>query len=425
MTPEAVHHAPRPTPTSVIPAKAGIHPPADRVRHQDTGSSPSRPPGHPHLRHSRERRPLNNRHSPSFPQRRESIPDRVRHHDTGTSPSRPPAHPHLRHSREGGNPSPTGCATMTPEPVRHAPGATPTSMYSADMGVWGWRWRRHMRKSTSRERGLNPSPRPGCATMKPEPVLRHARRATRKQAGIHPRQGGATMTPEPVHHARSEEGRRRATPTSVIAPRTRESIPDRVRHHDTGTSPPRPPAHPHLRHSREGGNPSPTGCATMTPEPVRHARRATPTSVIPANAGIHPPTGCATMTPEPVHHARRATPTSVIPANAGIHPPTGCATMTPEPVHHAPRPTPTSVIPAKAGIHPPTGCATMTPEPVHHAPRPTPTSVIPAKAGIHPPRRRATMTPEPVRHAPGPIRCGIQGPFHHCTKQHNRAILCS
>ena len=33
----------------------------------------------------------------------------------------------------------------------------------------------------------------------------------------------------------------------------------------------RPTQIPHLRRSREGGNPSPTGCATMTPEAVRHA----------------------------------------------------------------------------------------------------------------------------------------------------------
>ena len=30
---------------------------------------------------------------------------------------------------------------------------------------------------------------------------------------------------------------------------------------------------PHLRHSRERGNPSPTGCASMTPQAVRHAGR--------------------------------------------------------------------------------------------------------------------------------------------------------
>ena len=32
-----------------------------------------------------------------------------------------PQVPHLRHSRERGNPSPTGCTTMTPEAARHAP----------------------------------------------------------------------------------------------------------------------------------------------------------------------------------------------------------------------------------------------------------------------------------------------------------------
>ena len=100
---------------------------------------------------------------PSFPRRREPIPDSVRHYDTRSSPSRRPAQsggesrgpgrpgsfalfgtaviatcsarsiesahrpaphrpqiPHLRHSREGGNPSPTPGATMTPEAVRHA-----------------------------------------------------------------------------------------------------------------------------------------------------------------------------------------------------------------------------------------------------------------------------------------------------------------
>ena len=194
----------------------------------------------PHRRHSRERRPLNN-----------------------------------RHSREGGNPSPTGCATMTPEPVRHAPRPTPTSVIPANAGI---------------------HPRQGAPLWTPEPV-RHAPRPTPTSvipanAGIHPPTGCATMTPEPVRRAR------RPTPTSVIPAKSlpsrrrgRESIPDRVRHYDTGSSPTRPPAHPHLRHSREGGNPSPTGCATMTPEAVRHAPRPTPTSVIPANAGIHPRQG--------------------------------------------------------------------------------------------------------------------------------------
>ena len=222
---------------------------------------------------------------PSFPRKREPIPDRVRHHDTGSSPSRPPTQsggesrptqiPHPRRSREGGNPSPTGCTTMTPESVRHAPRPN-------QVGNLGQPKCPHLRRSRE---GGNPSPT-GCATMTPEAV-RHAPR---------PNQVGNLGQPK--------------SPTSVV-PARREPIPDRVRHYDTGSSPSRPPTQsggesrptqiPHLRRSREGGNPSPTGCTTMTPEAVRHAPRPnqvgnlgqpkSPTSVVPAKAGTHPRQG--------------------------------------------------------------------------------------------------------------------------------------
>ena len=94
-------------------------------------------------------------------------------------------------------------------------------------------------------------------------------------------------------------------------PRRRESIPGGVHSHSLRGSPSRRPANqvvdlgspriPHLRRSREGGNPSPAGCTAIASEAVRHAalqirwwiwgRPGFPTSVVPAKAGIHPRRG--------------------------------------------------------------------------------------------------------------------------------------
>ena len=166
---------------------------------------------------------------PSFPRRRESIPGELHSHSLRGSPLRrpcksgggsgvapdspPPSFPRRACPRAvgGGNPSPAGCTAIASEAVRHAARANQV----VDLG------------------------RPGFPTS--------------------------------------------VVPAKSLPPssRGRESIPGGVRSHSLRGSPSRRPANqvvdlgspriPHLRRSREGGNPSPAGCTAIASEAVRHA----------------------------------------------------------------------------------------------------------------------------------------------------------
>ena len=78
------------------------------------------------------------------------------------------------------------------------------------------------------------------------------------------------------------------------------------------------------RHSRAGGNPSPTGCATMTPEAVRHAGRPNQVGNLGQRAGLREtarPCYSARMEQTQAHHA----------SPAGGAPPTAARETTPVP----------------------------------------------------------------------------------------------
>ena len=64
---------------------------------------------------------------------------------------------------------------------------------------------------------------------------------------------------------------------------------------------------PHLRHTRERGNPSPTGCAAMTPEAARHAGRPNQVGNLRPAAGLRGQYICATL---PTCNTLRAHPAS-------------------------------------------------------------------------------------------------------------------
>ena len=166
----------------------------------------------------------------------------------------------------------------------------------------------------------------------------------------------------------------------------------------TPSFPQRRKSNPIIRHSHACGNPTPSSVipthAGIQPHHPSFPRRRE--STIPAHAGIHRP-----ITPMPekntpsfprmresnpiIRHSREGgnqTPSSVIPAKAGIHNSRACGNSS----SHYPNarkntPPPSSVIPAKAGIKP------------HHPSFPRRReSTIPAHAGIHRP-----ITPMPEK----------------------------
>ena len=141
-------------------------------------------------------------------------------------------------------------------------------------------------------------------------------------------------------------------------------------------------SNPIIRHSREGGNP-------------------TPSSVIPAKAGIQPHHPSFPRRREPnliIRHSREGgnpTSSSVIPAKAGTQ-------------------SSSSVIPAKAGTqsHHPSFPRRRESNPIIRHSReggnPTPSSVIPAKAGIHNSGIHRPLTPMPEKKYSGiPAKAGM------------------
>ena len=129
-------------------------------------------------------------------------------------------------------------------------------------------------------------------------------------------------------------------------PRRRESIPSMARHHVPSSSPSRRPPRP-----MASGNPPPPsfprrresipgmvrhhdpGSSPVTPAFPTNGFRESPTSVIPATAGIHPQHGASSRPQQQsvtqafpirwlpgIPHLRHSSPTSVIPATAGIYP---------------------------------------------------------------------------------------------------------
>ena len=186
-------------------------------------------------------------------------------------------------------------------------------------------------------------------------------------AGIHPI----------IRHSR--EG---GNPYYSSFPRRRESTPSSV-------IPAKAGIHPIIRHSREGGNPQ--FPRTREFNEKKHHPDQPDTSfphritfnVIPTHAGIHPiirhPRGCG----NPPHHPsfprrRESTPSSVIPAKAGIHNSrargnsTKRNTIQTNQTHHFHTELPSTSFPQRQES--------------------IPSSVIPAKAGIHNSRARGNST---------------------------------
>ena len=138
------------------------------------------------------------------------------------------------------------------------------------------------------------------------------------KAGTHPRQGAP-----PVNGAVGPTPTRTSTTAAPSCRRKREST-GVGRVPLSNSEQLRPTQIPHLRRSREGGNPSPTGCTTMTPEAVRHAPRPNQVGSLGQRAGLRETARLcysARMEQTQAHHA----------SPAGGAPPTTARETTPVP----------------------------------------------------------------------------------------------
>ena len=127
------------------------------------------------------------------------------------------------------------------------------------------------------------------------------------------------MTPEAVRHAPGP-------PLPPSFPRTRESIPDKRAPPMTPEAAVTPPAHPHLRHSRERGNPSPTACGTYDTGSSPSRRPAHPYLRHSRERGNPSPTRCATYDTGSSPSRRPAHPYLRHSRERGNPSPTTCAT---------------------------------------------------------------------------------------------------